>query len=753
MNKLQKYKKFIDTISQKEVLSVLLIAAFMAGAIFSMFVSPQLYQSSIHEGDVALKDTYAPYDFTYLWGVDEESTKKLKEQTIRNTPYLIKHDPAAEEKMRSRMEKFFDLLEIEKDQETSLDDKVRGLKDRVGEGFGDKDLKILLEYQDPGELRDKAMVILEEILSVGYIGREGIALLEAENVHKVSILDKNAGKRLEYDNPAQLSRKSVQARIESYAEEEFTGDKKLKQAMTDLMLGYISPNLEIDGKGTLALQEEALKKVGSVYENWEVKKNELIIERGKRVNARHIAQISQIRRLFRPGTTPTFFIGVILLFFLLGLVAVIYVVFVRKKNFLSETKNVAIVLVNMFIMILIADFVMKSPQPSYFVPMAGMGMLITLLVGFNIAFISVILMSLLISLIVGGQIEMMLVLLVGSIVGMYAVKGARRRAQILWAGLLVGVAKFMGIVCIGLINGMDMDFYINDGVWSIASGLFSGFIVMGLLPVFEHVFKVPTNISLLELSDLNHPLLKKLALEAPGTYHHSIMVGNLAEVACDAIGANSLLARVGSYYHDIGKIPKAEYFSENEMTAGSRHSNLLPSMSALIIAKHVKEGVEIAKKHKLTNTIIDFITQHHGDSLISYFYQKAIEKTEEGDAIKEEHFRYPGPRPQTKESAIVLLADSVEASSRALNDPTPSSIRNLVKKIINNKFIDGQLDECDLTLKDMHKIADSFVHVLMGIYHTRLTYPEDIKKPSNGNGAASNGNKNKQRKSKPKKNT
>jgi putative nucleotidyltransferase with HDIG domain len=231
----------------------------------------------------------------------------------------------------------------------------------------------------------------------------------------------------------------------------------------------------------------------------------------------------------------------------------------------------------------------------------------------------------------------------------------------------------------------------------------------------------------LELSDLNHPLLKELAIEAPGTYHHSILVGNLAESACDSIGANSLLARVGAYYHDVGKIPKASYYSENEMGAGSKHAKLTPSMSALIISKHVKEGVEMAKKYKLKGAILDFIAQHHGDSLISFFYQKAIEKSKDGVVLKEEDFRYPGPKPQTKENAIVLLADAVEAASRTLDEPTPSSIENLVKKIINNKFIDGQMDECDLSLKDIHVIAESFARVLMGVFHTRPDYPESAE--------------------------
>ncbi|MDD5633982.1 MAG: HDIG domain-containing protein, partial [Candidatus Omnitrophica bacterium] len=430
--------------------------------------------------------------------------------------------------------------------------------------------------------------------------------------------------------------------------------------------------------------------------------------------------------------TPAFFFGVLFLSVLLILMAFIYDLAMRKTVFFRHPRDVAIVLLNVFFIIIVADFIVRSPQPSYAIPMASVGMIITLLVGFDMAFLAVVLSSIFIATIIGGRIEVMLTLVFGSTVGMYMIKDVRRRAGILWAGFLAGAANFFAIFCTGLINGMDMDFYVKDGSWGLTSGIVSGFIVLGVLPLFEHMFKIPTNISLLELSDLNHPLLKKMALEATGTYHHSIMVGNLAESACDSIGANSLLARVGAYYHDIGKIPMAEYFSENEMGVESKHESLTPSMSALIIAKHVKEGEEMAIKYKLNKTMVDFITQHHGNSLIYYFYQKAVQNAGDDTALKEEDFRYPGPKPQTKESAIIMLADSVEASSRALTEPTPASIRNLVKKIINNKFIDGQLDECDLTLKDIDKIADSFVRVLIGVFHARLAYPEEAKKISNG---------------------
>jgi putative nucleotidyltransferase with HDIG domain len=218
-----------------------------------------------------------------------------------------------------------------------------------------------------------------------------------------------------------------------------------------------------------------------------------------------------------------------------------------------------------------------------------------------------------------------------------------------------------------------------------------------------------------------------MILEAPGTYHHSLIVGNLSDAACKAVSANGLLARVGAYYHDIGKIEKAEYFSENQIISQNKHDMLSADMSKLIIMNHVREGVELGKKYRINPTLIEFIQQHHGNSLVYYFYRRAIETLEDDNSIKEEGFRYPGPKPATKEAAIVLLADSVEAATRALKDPTPIKIEEVVHKVINNKFIDGQLDECDLKLKDIEKIAAVFIRILGGIYHSRVPYGDEPK--------------------------
>jgi hypothetical protein len=274
----------------------------------------------------------------------------------------------------------------------------------------------------------------------------------------------------------------------------------------------------------------------------------------------------------------------------------------------------------------------------------------------------------------------------------------------------------------------------------IIGGLLSGVVTTGLCPLAEMVFGYTTDVKMLELASMDQPLLRELMVQVPGTYHHSIVVGNMVEAAAKSIEANSLLARVASYYHDIGKINKPQYFVENQAGGENRHERLAPSMSSLILISHVKDGVELAKQYRLGQGIQDIIQQHHGTSLISYFYQKAVDLQEKQKnskgadvpQVSEEDYRYPGPRPQTKEAGLVLLADAVEAASRTLTDPTAARIQGLVQKIINKIFSDGQLDECELTLKDLHQIAKSFIQIIMGISHQRIEYPEPASKGSEG---------------------
>jgi putative nucleotidyltransferase with HDIG domain len=353
-------------------------------------------------------------------------------------------------------------------------------------------------------------------------------------------------------------------------------------------------------------------------------------------------------------------------------------------------------------------------------------MLVTILFAdLELAFIFAVLTSLFVGIITENNFILSIILLTNSIIGSILVLGVRRRSQIIRAGFLVGIIETLCFLC-----ATGFKFYHFNGAIkysnSLISPLVSSIFIVGALPLFEYLFGVITNISLLELSDFNHPLLKRMVVEAPGTYHHSLIVGNLAEAASEIVGANALLSRVGSYYHDIGKIEKAEYFSENQQDR-SKHDTLKPSISKIVIMNHVKDGIELAKKFRLNPKIRDFIAEHHGTSLVYYFYRRALEELEMDDKIQEEGYRYPGPKPKSKETAIVLLADSVEAASHALDEPTPAKIQVLVHRIINNKFIDGQLDECELTLKDLENIAHIFVHILGGIYHARVKYPEKDK--------------------------
>lgn len=371
----------------------------------------------------------------------------------------------------------------------------------------------------------------------------------------------------------------------------------------------------------------------------------------------------------------------------------------------------------------------------YLLPVSAIGILAMLLYNdFALAVVMSFTASVLVGFLVGNRLDLAMIYFVGSFVGAFAVKDARTRGDLINAGFVVSIFQ---VLCVILLNPY-YDFLLSKNFLFtyfrplFLNGLISAvIIVLPTLKIFEYLFGVMTNFSLLELSDFNHPLLKKMILDAPGTYHHSLFVSNLAELGSNAIGANGLLARVGAYYHDIGKVDKPEYFIENQIFEGNKHDTLEPSMSRLVILNHVKVGVETAKKYKLHPSIIDFIEQHHGKSLMHYFYQKAISEAQGDEVVDEQTFRYPGPKPQTREIAIVMLADAVEGACRALEDPTPARIDETVRKIINNKFIDGQLDECTLTLKDLEIIGMTFTRILNAMHHTRIKYPE--MKVVNGN--------------------
>jgi cyclic-di-AMP phosphodiesterase PgpH len=390
-----------------------------------------------------------------------------------------------------------------------------------------------------------------------------------------------------------------------------------------------------------------------------------------------------------------------------------------------ESNNDLIILESVSILIIALAKVFKGMGLSgYLIPLGMVSILMTILVDIDLAILMTVVLDILIALIYQNDLTLFIVQLIGGLIGVFSASSVQQRTDLVRSGLLISVGNILTLVCFSyLLQYNRIETVAYNCIWGIANGFLCGILSIGFLPYFEHMFGISSNIKLLELSDFNQPLLKRLMVEASGTYHHCLLVGNLAQTAAGAIGANALLARVGAYYHDIGKLAKPEYYIENQDNY-NRHDDLSPAMSSLIVLSHVKEGIELATKYKLTQEIIDIIEQHHGTSLVYFFYQRALEEDTE---TTKEHFRYPGPKPQSREAAIILLADAVEAASRTLEDPSYVHIQELVARIINNKFIDGQLEECDLSLKDIHVISEQFSHVLSGIFHNRVEYPDEGK--------------------------
>jgi len=372
------------------------------------------------------------------------------------------------------------------------------------------------------------------------------------------------------------------------------------------------------------------------------------------------------------------------------------------------------------------QFVWLSP---YATPIGIAPLLTTLLLRPRLAVVMAFVVALLFGVVNDFSLELTLIGAFGGVTFVAAGHRSRTTHDVARAGFLAGLVQLLIVLFIAV----NRD-WAQQEIWirmtsSFVSGILAAFFSLGALPYLESFFSHTSNLRLLELADVNHPLLKKMSMEAPGTYHHSLMVASLAEDAANAIGANGLLCRVGAYFHDVGKMVKAEYFIENQGTLGNPHDQVSPSLSKLVITSHVKEGIALAQAQNLDPQVVNFIPQHHGTSQIEFFYQKALKLEENEDEtdkedIKEETYRYPGPKPQTKETGIVMMADSVEAASRSLEEPNHQRYKDLVYKIVNKKLFDGQLEETSLTLKDLHQISERFTATLVSLHHNRVAYPE-----------------------------
>lgn len=356
-------------------------------------------------------------------------------------------------------------------------------------------------------------------------------------------------------------------------------------------------------------------------------------------------------------------------------------------------------------------------------PNAAVTMLLAVLLNPRLALFAAGVLAVLAGTLGTQDLRLVAVAYAGALVAAFSVRRIHRRTDLAYAGLLVGLANALTALSSDLLSGAPLqDAALAAGV-GVAGGVLCGVLATGALPYLEDLFDLVTPIKLLELSNPGHPLLRRLQVEAPGTYHHTLMVANLAEAAAEAVGADSLLARVGAYYHDVGKLRRPGFFVENQVGGHNPHDRLNPSLSALTLAAHVRDGLELARRYRLPKVVADFIPQHHGTSLMAYFYHRAVERQPQ-DPVDPEAFRYEGPKPQTREAAIVMLADGVEAAARSLQNPTPERIRDLVRRIVHERLEDGQLDECDLTFRDLERIAQAFTRLLASTFHPRLEYPE-----------------------------
>lgn len=497
----------------------------------------------------------------------------------------------------------------------------------------------------------------------------------------------------------------------------------------------LRPNLTFNKDETEARKAEAKARMNPVF--FQIKKGEVILRAGERVTEDHLLKIDALKKGQERSHLLSILIGLALLTFLI--LASLYefstknirkiALSTRDLLFFCSTLLGVIALLKIFYFItdiLGGEFLtIPSSSYTYLFPIAAGAMLVRIVINSEVAIVYATLASYFAASLMGNQLFLFLFNFVGSLIGAHKVARCEQRSILIKAGLTIGMANILMILSYNLIAGTFLKMTVlSDVVMGFLGGLLASVMVLAMAPIIESLFGYTTDIKLLELANLDHPLLKDLILQAPGTYHHSIIVGSLVEAGAKSIAANPLLARVSAYYHDIGKLKKPLYFIENAGGIENKHDHLTPTMSSLILTSHVKDGVELALENRLGERIVHIIQQHHGTSLISYFYQKAKEKENpEMDSIDEKDFRYPGPKPQTKEAGIVMLADAVEAASRTLTEPTPSRIKGLVQRIVNNIFLDGQLEECELTLKDLQKIEESFIRILTAIFHQRIDYP------------------------------
>ncbi|HHV59586.1 MAG TPA: HDIG domain-containing protein [Clostridiaceae bacterium] len=496
----------------------------------------------------------------------------------------------------------------------------------------------------------------------------------------------------------------------------------LKNIGSLLVQTIIKPNRVIDLEETEIKRKQAYEDAYEEAAKTErVLEGEKIISSGDIVTEDILSMLVELNLIEKKGNFD--YMTAVGVFVFVLLLAVVFVMYVYNFNraMLQTRNNVLIICITILLTLGLGRGIYSIASPAA-IPIFIAAMTISILLDVKLAVIVNFILVAALSILMKANPGFIYMGLISGTLSAFFVSKMNQRSKLAVAGLLVGLINVLIIMCYGILSKNTLEAITRDCFLAFLNGIVSMIVTIGILPFWESTFNVITPLKLMELANPTQPLMKRLLLEAPGTYHHSLMVGNLAEEAAESIGSNSLLARVGAYYHDIGKLRRPYFFRENQL-ADNPHERMTANLSALVIVSHTKDGYELAKKYKIPAAVRDIIKQHHGTTLMIYFYHKA-KNTEKLETVKEEKFRYEGPKPQTREAAVVMLADSVEAAVRSMADKTEGKIEGLIRKIIKERLDEGQLDNCELTFKDLDAIAKAFIRVFSGYFHGREIYPE-----------------------------
>ncbi len=595
--------------------------------------------------------------------------------------------------------------------------------------FTEREWETLGALGSAGELRDVCDGLLEtarDDFNVGILDRNKATLNRDEIALRKGLVEEIVPVDRLYDKGEMVS--LLEKQLRALYREDVVG------IAYKIGVTYILPNIKLNAVATAQAMAAATDAVPRTLGF--VQENERIVSKHERITPEIKQKLESLRRA-RAERGPASdseaqVVGTALHVMVIVMLYGIYLYLFRKHIF-GNNRRLALIALLILLEGVFAYLTREADVTApveYLIAVPVASMILTIVFDSRVGFYGTVIVSFVVAGIRGNDYSVALASLIAGALSVYTVRDMQNRTQIFRSFGFILLGYSVTIIALGLERFESLGGIAQQLSFATINAVISPVLTYGLLIFFERVFKVTTDLTLMELAHFNHPLLRMLAEKAPGTYHHSLSMATLAEAASAAVGANETLARVGAYFHDIGKILKPTYFVENQRGSRNRHDRLSPRMSSLIIAAHVKDGMALAKEYQLPQEIIDFIPMHHGTTRIDYFYSKALELAHSSgdetkiDEIKEQDYRYPGPKPQTKETGIMMLADTVEAAVRAIDDPTPQKLEAAIEELVRKRFVEGELDECPLTLKDLTRIKAAFLGVLVGVYHSRVKYPE-----------------------------